>query len=86
MAAGTIPAELTLKGPRHVVATALREAGVSPGKIADPLGQKIASTARHYSPNAILAKSNRATRATLDSETKHKSKVVKPFAVTVTAE
>ena len=81
--AGTIPADLTLKGLRHTVATVLREAGVPLRKIADMLGQKTESMAHHYSRNASLADSNRATMETLDFETERRTKVVKPFGKTV---
>lgn len=84
--AGNIPADLTLKGLRHTVATVLREAGVSPRKIADLLGQKTESMALHYSRNSNLAESNRATMATLDSETERRTNVVKPFARSVKPE
>jgi len=83
VAAGTIPADLTLKGLRHTVATVLREAGVPTRRIADLLGQKTESMALHYSRNANLAEANRATMATLESETERRTKVVKPFAKTV---
>jgi integrase len=81
--AGMIPADLTLKGLRHTVATVLREAGVPTRRIADLLGQKTESMALHYSRNANLAESNRATMETLDSETERRTKVVKPFAKSV---
>jgi integrase len=81
--AGVIPADLTLKGLRHTVATVLREAGVHPRKIADLLGQKTESMAHHYSRNARLADSNRETIETLDMETERRTKVVKPFPKSV---
>ena len=84
--AGTIPADLTLKGLRHTVATVLREAGKTPREIADLLGQKTESMALHSSRNSNLAESNRATMETLDFETKRRTKVVKPFAKTVKPE
>ena len=83
VAAGAFPADLTLKGLRHTVATVLREAGVSPRKIADLLGQKTESMATHYSRNANLAESNRETMGLLDSETERRTKVVKPFPKSV---
>lgn len=84
--AGAIPADLTLKGLRHTVATVLREAGKTPREIADLLGQKTESMALHYSRNSNLAESNRATIETLDSETKRRTQVVKPFAKSVKPE
>jgi integrase len=81
--AGTLPADLTLKGLRHTVATVLREAGVPPRKIADLLGQKTESMASHYSRNANLAESNRVTMNIFEAETERRTKVGKPFAKSV---
>ena len=81
--AGKIPADLTLKGLRHTVATVLREAGVHPREIADLLGQKTESMAQHYSRNARMADSNRKTIETLEAETERRTKVVKPFPKSV---
>lgn len=69
---------LTLKGLRHTVATTLREAGLDERRIADLLGQKTPSMARHYSRSANLAEKNRETIATLEKENERRSKVVKP--------
>ena len=81
--AGKIPADLTMKGLRHTVATILREAGVHPREIADLLGQKTESMAQHYSRNARMADSNRKTIETLEAETERRTKVVKPFPKSV---
>lgn len=81
--AGKLPSDLTLKGLRHTVATVLREAGVSPRKIADLPGQKTESMAQHYSRDAILADSNRETMDILDLETERRTKNVKPSAKSV---
>ncbi|WP_198666183.1 tyrosine-type recombinase/integrase [Tropicimonas sp. IMCC34043] len=62
---GLIAPGLTLKGLRHTVATTLREAGLDKRRIADLLGQKTPSMARHYSRSANLADKNRETMATL---------------------
>jgi len=70
---------LTLKGLRHTVATTLREAGLEERQIADLLGQKTPSMARHYSRSANLAERNRITVETLEKENARRSKVVKPF-------
>ncbi len=78
-----IPADLTLKGLRHTVATVLREEGVHPRKIADLLGQKTESMAQHYSRNARLAESNRETVEIFEVENERRSKVVKPFPKSV---
>lgn len=74
---------LTLKGLRHTVATTLREAGLEERQIADLLGQKTPSMARHYSRSANLADRNRITMETLEKENERRSKVVKPFKKTV---
>lgn len=69
---------LTLKGLRHTVATTLREAGLDERRIADLLGQKTPSMARHYSRSANLAEKNRETMATLEKENERRAKIVKP--------
>lgn len=74
-----LPADLTLKGLRHTVATVLREAGILPRQIADLLGQKTESMATHYSRNANLAKANRATMECHDAEIERRTEIVKPF-------
>jgi integrase len=86
IADGALPADLTLKGLRHTVATVLREAGVHPREIADLLGQKTESMAQHYSRNARLTEGNRATMKTLDAETERRTKVVKPLPKNVKPE
>ena len=77
--AGLIPAGLTLKGLRHMVATILREAGKTPCEIADLLGQKTASMAVWYSRDGKLAQCNLKTMQTLDAKTERRTKIVKPF-------
>jgi integrase len=79
VAAEEMPADLTLKGLRHTVATILREVGYQPRQIADYLGQKTESMAIHYSRDADMAERNRATVSLLDSEIERRTKVVKPF-------
>ena len=74
---------LTLKGLRHTVATTLRESGLEERQIADLLGQKTPSMARHYSRSANLADRNRITMERLENENERRSKVVKPFKKTV---
>jgi len=75
---GVIATGLTLKGLRHTVATTLREAGLDERRIADLLGQKTPSMARHYSRSANLADKNRETMATLEKENARRAKIVKP--------
>jgi len=77
---------LTLKGLRHTVATTLREAGLDERSIADLLGQKTPSMARHYSRSADLADKNRETMATLEKENERRAKIVKPSAKSVKPE
>lgn len=75
------------KGLRHTVATTLREAGLDERRIADLLGQKTLSMARHYSRSANLAAKNRETMATLESENARRNaggaRIVKPSAKSV---
>ncbi|MEL6621125.1 MAG: hypothetical protein AAFP16_19800, partial [Pseudomonadota bacterium] len=75
---GLIEKGLTLKGVRHTVATTLREAGLDERRIADLLGQKTPSMARHYSRSANLADKNRETMATLEEENRRRAESVKP--------
>lgn len=75
---GLIKKGLTLKGLRHTVATTLREAGLDERRIADLLGQKTPSMARHYSRSANLADKNRETMATLEEENRRRAESVKP--------
>jgi integrase len=84
--AGKLPADLTLKGLRHTVATVLREAGVSPRSIADLLGQKTEAMAQHYSRDASLAASNRKTMEILEFEIERRTKSVNPAAKSVKPE
>lgn len=58
---GLIAPGLTLKGLRHTVATTLREAGLDQRRIAELLGQKPPSMARHYSRSANLDESQAAS-------------------------
>ncbi len=82
-AEGAVQPGLTLKGLRHTVATTLREAGLEERQIADLLGQKTPSMARHYSRSANLADRNRITMEALEKENERRSRVVKPFKKTV---
>ena len=52
--AGLIEPGLTPHGLRHTLGTRLREAGADDRTIADILGQRSTSMARHYSENAEL--------------------------------
>ena len=85
-AEGLIQPGLTLKGLRHTVATTLREAGLDERRIADFLGQKTLSMARHYSRSANLAAKNRETMATLETENARRARIVKPSAKSVKPE
>jgi len=69
---------LTLKGLRHTVATTQVEAGLDERRIADLLGQKTPSMARHYSRTANVADKNCETMATLEKENARRAKIVKP--------
>ncbi len=80
---GVLTSGLTLKGLRHTVATTLREAGLDERRIADLLGQKTLSMARHYSRSANLAAKNRETMATLETENARRAQIVKPSAKSV---
>ena len=82
-AEGLIQPGLTLKGLRHTVATTLREAGLDERRIADLLGQKTLSMARHYSRSANLAAKNRETMATLETENARRAQIVKPSVKSV---
>lgn len=75
---GVVQSSLTLKGLRHTVATTLREAGLEERQIADLLGQKTPSMARHYSRSANLAERNWSTVEILEKQNERGSKVVKP--------
>lgn len=52
--AGKVKPGLTFHGLRHTLGTLLSEAGLPDSKIADVLGQKSPSMARHYSKNSKL--------------------------------
>lgn len=82
-AEGLIQPGLTLKGLRHTIATTLREAGLDKRRIADLLGQKTLSMARHCSRSANLAAKNRETMATLETENARRAQIVKPSAKSV---
>lgn len=86
VAAGNIPADLTLKGLRHTVGTILREGGLNLRQIADYLGQSEEAMAHWYSRDADLSDRNRITADILDSEIERRTKVVKPFPKTVKPE
>ena len=70
---------LTLKGLRHTVGRrrCARRDWIE-RRIADLLGQKTPSMARHYSRSANLADKNRETMATLEKENARRAKIVKP--------
>lgn len=74
---------LTLKGLRHTVATTLREAGLEERQIADLLGQKTPSMARHYSRSANLAEKNRKTLEIFELENERRTELVKPLTKNV---
>ena len=82
-AEGAVQTGLTLKGLRHTVATTLRESGLEERQIADLLGQKTLSMARHYSRNSNLERVNRSTMEALEKENERRSQNVKPFKKTV---
>lgn len=75
--ADAVPAELTLKGLRHTMATILREAGAAPRKIADLLGQRTESMALFYSRDAQLAERNRETMEIYQGEIERRTNIVK---------
>ena len=77
---GVIGPGLTLKGLRHTVATALREAGLDERAIADLLGQKKQAMALHYSRSAVLEEKNRKTVETLVDAMKHGDHSSNPVA------
>ena len=77
---GLIEKGLTLRGLRHTLVTTLRDAGQDERRIADLLGQKTPSMARHYSRSANLADKNCETMATLEVENARRAKIVKPSA------
>lgn len=78
-----VPADLTMKGLRHTMATILREAGASPRKIADLLGQRTESMALFYSRDAQLAARNRETMDLYQEEIERRTNVVKLSAENV---
>ena len=68
--------DLAEQDPGEVVAGA--QAGLDERRIADLLGQKTPSMARHYSRSANLADKNRETMATLEEENRRRAESVKP--------
>ncbi|MBL4927767.1 hypothetical protein [Fuscibacter oryzae] len=62
---------------------AVAVAGLDERRIADLLGQKTLSMARHYSRSANLATKNRETIATLETENARRARSVKPSAKSV---
>jgi integrase len=65
-AEGVIGRALTCHGLRHTLGTRLREAGADDRTIADILGQRSTSMARHYSENAALPDHAKALVSGLD--------------------
>lgn len=65
-AEGVIAPGLTSHGLRHTLGTRLREAGADDRTIADILGQRSTSMARHYSENAALPEHARDLVSNLD--------------------
>jgi integrase len=63
---GLIAPGLTPHGLRHTLGTRLREAGADDRTIADILGQKSTSMARHYSENAALPEQAKGLMAGLN--------------------
>lgn len=63
---GVIGRGLTAHGLRHTLGTRLREAGADDRTIADILGQRSTSMARHYSENAALPDHAKALVSGLD--------------------
>jgi integrase len=66
---GLVAPGLTRHGLRHTLATRLREAGADDRTIADGLGQRSLSMARHYSESAALPEHARSMVAELDPTT-----------------
>ena len=78
-AAGKVQPGLTIHGLRHTVATILREEGFDERTIADALGQKSESMARHYSRDADLTQKMTTVVESFDAaENRRRTKVVKP--------
>lgn len=76
---GKVQPGLTIHGLRHTVATNMREEGFDERTIADALGQKTDSMARHYSRDADLSRKMTAVAERMDvAENKRRSEVVKP--------
>jgi integrase len=71
--AGKIEHGLTIHGLRHTLGTRLREAGADDRTIADVLGQRSLSQARHYSESAGLSAQARARVIALGVTKKGKS-------------
>jgi integrase len=78
-AAGKVQPGLTVHGLRHTVATILREEGFDERTIADALGQKSESMARHYTRDADLTQKMTTVVESIDAaENRRRTKVVKP--------
>jgi site-specific recombinase XerC len=78
---GRVQSGLTLYGLRHTMAGILREMGRDERTIADALGQKGTSMARHYARRADLTIKMRDVAAAFDQEVNRRStKTVKPDA------
>ena len=73
--ADTVRPGLTLKGLRHTVATILREIGCDERTIADLLGQRTPSMARHYSDRADLTRKNAGTVKLYSDEIERRTKL-----------
>jgi integrase len=70
---------LTIHGLRHTVATIMREEGFDERTIADALGQKTESMARHYARDADLSRKMAGVAERLEeAENRRRTKVVKP--------
>ena len=76
---GKVEPGLTIHGLRHTVATILREEGFDERTIADALGQKTESMARHYARDADLSRKMVGVAERLEeAENRRRTKVVKP--------
>jgi integrase len=81
---GKVQPGLTIHGLRHTVATILREEGFDERTIADALGQKTESMARHYARDADLSRKMATVAERLhEAENRRRTKLVKPPPKTV---